>query len=128
MDEGKFLSPFESLCKEGVNCVAYNKYLNIVASGAENGILEMWDYRMRKRAMHKIANNGFEITAIQNDKSGLLYGVGSSNGLVRVYDVRYENHILEVKHQYKSPINTIEFHEGAKKILSGCQRSIKVND
>lgn len=25
LDEGQFLSPFESLCKDGINCVSYNK-------------------------------------------------------------------------------------------------------
>lgn len=40
---------------------------------------------------------------------------------------RYENHILEVKHQYKSPINTVEFHEPSKNILSSSKKALKIN-
>lgn len=62
--------------------------MNVAVSGAEDGILEVWDYRLRKRAMSKIVNNGNDVTALKNDSSGLQYAVGSKNGLVRLYDVR----------------------------------------
>lgn len=47
--------------------------------------------------------------------------------MVRIYDIRYDSHILEVKHHYKSPINTIEFHEPTKNILSSSSKILKIN-
>lgn len=50
----------------------------------------MWDYRQRAKAISKIINNGQDLTYINYDSSGLIMGVGSDKGLVRLYDVRYD--------------------------------------
>ncbi len=55
MDEGKFLKPFESLSTY-VNCLDMVPHLNVVLSGGENGMCEIWDYRMRSRAADLTSN------------------------------------------------------------------------
>jgi ribosome biogenesis protein ENP2 len=46
LDEGVFLSSFSSLCT-GISALAFNKHLNLLITGGNNGIVEYWDYRMR---------------------------------------------------------------------------------
>ena len=124
LDEGKFLSSLQSDSKE-VNAMNYNPYLNVVMTGGMEGIIETWDYRERKKINKVIANNGAEITKLQHDSSGFLFCAGSDNGLVRLYDLRYASHILEVQHHYKLPIKSIQFHEGSKNIISADRKIIK---
>lgn len=89
LDEGQFLKSFESAAKE-INTIQFNQHLNVLASGGNEGITELWDYRSRTKAASKILNNGQDITHIQFDSTGLIMGVGSDKGLVRLYDVRYD--------------------------------------
>lgn len=48
LDEGKFINSFEGLAK-GNNCMDYSKYLNVLFTGGEEGIMGIWDYRTRER-------------------------------------------------------------------------------
>lgn len=57
LEEGKFFSSFTSDSNE-INAIDYNPYLNIVTTGGNEGILETWDYRERKKASKIIANKG----------------------------------------------------------------------
>ena len=41
---------------------------------------------------------------------------------------RYEKHILEIKHHYKLPINTIKFHEKTRMVLTSSKKIIKINN
>ena len=72
--------------------------MNLLINGGNDGITEYWDYRMRKKINSKILNDGEDITEINIDNSGLLMGVGGSNGSVRIYDIRYERPLLSIKH------------------------------
>lgn len=65
---------------------------------------------MREKIKTSKLNNGEEITSIKFDDNGLLFAVGSAKGLVRILDIRQNEFISELKHHYKSPINTIKFH------------------
>lgn len=127
LDDGSFLTPFASLSKE-INALHYNPYLNLVMTGGLEGITEIWDYRIRKQVTSQVLNNGSDITKIAVDSGGLLYGVGSANGLVRLYDVRHEKPVLEIQHHYKMPINQIQFHEKSRNILSSSKKILKINN
>lgn len=109
LDEGQFIAPFQSAAS-AVNVLDFNKHLNLLISGGTDGIVEFFDYRLRKKVNSRILFNGeAEISQIRSDPSGgLLYAVGSSNGEVRLYDARQpENQLLEVRHHYRLPINSI---------------------
>lgn len=49
LEEGKFLNAFETMAK-GNHCIDYSKYLNLLFTGGEEGIMGIWDYRTRTRA------------------------------------------------------------------------------
>ena len=50
-----------------------------------------------KRLGIKVLNKGSEITALRLDpSSGFQYYVGSADGLVRQYDLRYEGEIMSI--------------------------------
>ncbi|KAL4470292.1 hypothetical protein ABPG74_011903 [Tetrahymena malaccensis] len=127
LEEGQFLKSFESAAQE-INTLHFNKQLNFLTSGGNGGILEIWDYRQRAKATSRIVNNGQDITHVNFDSSGLVMGVGSEKGLVRLYDIRYDAPLIEIKHHYKMPINTIKFHEKTRNVLSSNERVIKVNN
>jgi len=57
-------------------------------SAGEEGIAEFWDYRIRKKVLTKIMNNGEDLTKVACDNSGLIMGMGSADGLVRIFDLR----------------------------------------
>ena len=66
-------------------------------AAGDDGICETWDYQNMKRLGIKILNKGSEITSLRLDpSSGFQYYVGSANGLVRQYDLRYEGEIMSI--------------------------------
>lgn len=97
LEEGKFLSPFEGIAR-GNNCLDYNAYLNLLFSGGEEGILGIWDYRSRSKAQEMVLMNE-DITSIKMEDNGMRLALGSQNGLVKVFDIRFLNKpTLEFQH------------------------------
>jgi ribosome biogenesis protein ENP2 len=54
--------------------------------------------------------------------------VGTNNGKVMLYDMRYPLPMLTLTHHYRLPINQIRFHEASRKILTSDRKIIKVYD
>jgi ribosome biogenesis protein ENP2 len=44
LDEGKFYSSLEASIDE-INVLEFNKHLNLLISGGDNGVVDIWDYR-----------------------------------------------------------------------------------
>jgi len=125
LDEGKFLQSMISDSQE-INALDYNPYLNVLMTGGHQGAVETWDYRERSKVNKVIANRGADITSLIHDNSGFLFASGSQDGLVRLYDLRYSSHILEVQHPYKLPIKSVKFHEASKNLISVDKKQIKI--
>ena len=51
-----------------------------------------------------------ELTAVRFDDSGLHCAVGTSNGLVALYDLRSSRPLLVKDHMYGDKITDIKFH------------------
>lgn len=51
-----------------------------------------------------------ELTAVRFDDSGLHCAVGTSNGLVALYDLRSSRPLLVKDHMYGDKISDIKFH------------------
>ena len=128
LDEGKFLNPFVTDIPN-VNKVLYNPSLDLVLVGGENGLVETWDYQNLRRLGTKRLNGGSEVTAMQLDPtSGFQYLIGSQDGMVKMYDLRYDGEVLSMQHRYKKPIKNIKFHNASRKIVSADFNMIKIYD
>lgn len=124
LEEGKFLNPLQS-SSETINTLIYNKHLNLLMSGGSDGLLELWDYRQREKVAGVNFFNPITCLNINND-SPLKYAVGSSIGLVNIFDLRYTKSIIDFQHQYHEPIKSIIFHEQSKNILSADKKTLKI--
>ena len=90
LDEGKFLQSFSTKI-ENVNKLQHNKSLDLLLAAGDKGVVEFWDYQNLKKTGLKVLNDGAEITSLTLDpSSSFLYYVGSADGRVRLYDLRYD--------------------------------------
>lgn len=71
--------------------------------------------------------DGEEITALQRD-GDLSLVVGSSEGQLKMFDLRYPAPYMIKQHPYMVPINEIVFHQKAEKMIVSDEKSIRVYD
>ena len=115
---------------------------NLLAFGTSLGTVEFWDSRSRGRA-GILQSPGYsgpmdgkqEITALEFDRSGLGLAMGSSTGLIHLYDLRSPNPVLKKDQGYGYPIQTLIYLQSSTstrsqisepKILSADKRIIKI--
>ena len=141
LEEGKFMAPIESaspavrvhlpvlpplwmcapcvltlpLCCAQVNVLAQNTHLQLLASGGEDGLVEIWDLRTNKRVgafslpacLPEAGVGGgagdstLQVTALAfaPGGAGMVLAVGSSAGHVALFDIRSTTPILVKEHQ-----------------------------
>jgi hypothetical protein len=51
--------------------------------------------------------------------------LGTSEGKVKTYDLRYPGAVRVLKHPYMMPVHTIEFHTQSEKLVTADQKSIR---
>ncbi|CZR51888.1 nucleolar protein 10 [Phialocephala subalpina] len=103
---------------------------NLLAFGTSVGTVEFWDPRSKSRVGILAGQEG-EITALDFDRSGLSLATGSSEGLVKIFDLRRPVPILSKDQGYGFPIKTLlhmTTSSQEKKILSADKRIIKLWD
>lgn len=103
---------------------------NLLAFGTSIGTVEFWDPRSKSRVGILSGQEG-EITALDFDKSGLSLVTGTSEGLIRIFDLRRPVPILEKDQGYGYPIKSLihmTTSSQEKKILSADKRIIKLWD
>ena len=52
--------------------------------------------------------------------------MGTSEGLVRLYDIRSSKYVTQKRHPYMLPINTIELHN--EKVITADKKQIRISD
>ena len=120
--------------------VAENSH-NLMAFGTSLGTVEYWDSRSRARVGALIAPRDCDgppqITALEFHRSGITTAVGTSTGLIYLYDLRSPTPILKKDHGYGYPIQTLQFltpststraQTPESKILSSDKRILKIWD
>ena len=131
LDLGRFNSPLISESPE-INCIDYCAELNVVAVGGIDGRLELWNMDSRNRVLGMVPTGvsaDEEITSLRFEGNGsLTLAIGTQNGKVLLYDMRYPLPMQTLNHHYRLPIQQIKFHEGSKKILTADKKIIKVFD
>jgi ribosome biogenesis protein ENP2 len=114
---------------------------NLMAFGTSLGTVEYWDSRSRSRvaalATPKEYEGRPEVTALSFHRSGISTAVGTSTGLVYLYDLRSPIPTLKKDQGYGYPIQTVEFLTPSTatraatsdpKILSADKRILKIWD
>ncbi|PBP25660.1 WD repeat protein [Diplocarpon rosae] len=103
---------------------------NLLAFGTSIGTVEFWDPRSKAR-IGILAGQGSEVTALDFSRSGESLAVGTSEGLVQLFDLRKPVPLLRKDQGYGYPIKTLMHMTTSsqeKKILSADKRIIKLWD
>ena len=114
---------------------------NLMAFGTSMGTVEYWDSRSRTRAATLLApqdqDGRPQVTALDFHRSGITTVVGTSNGLIYLYDLRSPIPTLKKDHGYGYPIQTLQFltptassrvQVSEPKVLSADKRILKIWD
>lgn len=103
---------------------------NLLAFGTSIGTVEFWDPRSKAR-VGMLAGQEGEITALDFDPSGLSIATGTSEGLIKVFDLRKPVPLLTKDQGYGYSIQTLTHMTTSsqeKKIMSADKRIIKIWD
>lgn len=111
----------------------------LLAFGTTLGTVEYWDPRVRTRvASLKVPmefGEGCEVTALEFHQSGIRSAVGTSTGLIYLYDLRSPVPTLKKDQGYDYPIQHVQFltsntstrsAHSEPKVLSGDKRILKI--
>lgn len=114
---------------------------NLLAFGTSLGTVEYWDTRARARVATLAVPADFEgrpeVTALDYHRSGISMAVGTSSGLIYLYDLRSTLPTLKKDQGYGYPIHYVQFlTQGIKtrdsitepKIASADRRILKLWD
>ena len=112
---------------------------NLMAFGTSLGTVEYWDPRSRARVATLLLpqeNVGRpEVTALDFHRSGITNAVGTSDGLIYLYDLRSPVPTLKKDHGYGYPVQTLQFLTSSTstraqvsepKMLSADRRILKI--
>ncbi|KAI8322937.1 WD40 repeat-like protein, partial [Martensiomyces pterosporus] len=131
VEQGRFLSPFQTQTSSGINAVRVNPAHQLFGFGTEDGTVEFWDPRARNRIgvieptlpniLQPVSGTrgGFEISALDFRGDGLGTAVGTSSGHVLLYDLRQARPWQIKDQQYGLPIKTLKWIEPTKNTYSG---------
>ncbi|KAL4527757.1 hypothetical protein Ndes2437A_g02896 [Nannochloris sp. 'desiccata'] len=116
LSEGRFLSPLISK-SPAVNVCGIAPAHGLLACAGEDGGLECFDLRQRDSlgwldAAGAAGGRGQSLTACRFDESGMHVAVGTSGGLVALFDLRSQRPLVIKDHMYDSKIVDIKFHSG----------------
>ncbi|KAJ2083953.1 Small ribosomal subunit biogenesis [Coemansia sp. RSA 988] len=150
IDQGRFMTPFKTQSRSGINVLKVNPAHQLFGFGTEDGTVEFWDPRARNcigTLEPTIPNileptegtrSGFEISAMDFRGDGLGVAIGTSSGHVMLYDLRQSRPWQVKDQQYGLPIKTLQWVEGqggahyeggavdGAKIMSADSRIIKL--
>jgi ribosome biogenesis protein ENP2 len=140
LEQGRFLSPLESGAA-GINCIEINPEHNLICVGTTDGKVEAWDPRSRTRAavldcgLQAITPETEQVTSVPAVSSlafrdGLNMAVGTSTGIVLMYDIRADKPMRTKDHMYGMPIKKLAFHTGYNNdfVLSMDSQTLKIWD
>ena len=139
LSEGRFLSPLVSK-SAAVNACGLAPAHGLLACAGEDGGLECFDLRQRDslgwlNAAGAAGGKGQGLTALRFDDSGMHVAVGTSGGLVALFDLRSQRPLVVKDHMYDSKIVDIKFHTGGfggeterQRVISTDRHIIKIWD
>ncbi|KAK9867222.1 hypothetical protein WJX84_009551 [Apatococcus fuscideae] len=134
--DGLFMAPLQSR-SPAVNACGVAPAHGLVGCAGEDGWLECFDLRQRRsvgavNAAAAVDAPGEELRALRFSDNGLHCAVGTSNGLVAVFDLRSSRPTVVKDHMYDAAIVDIKFHTppggSTQQIVSADTHIVKVWD
>lgn len=136
LEAGTFLTSLEMQKLTEINEVVTNPRLPILSCCGDGGIVESWDLRdpspLHSLKVHDAGmGEAAQVTRCAYSSNGMYFAAGTSEGLVRVYDLRSSRPIAERDHMNDYAISSLCFHSrGAESsdllVASADRNSIKV--
>ncbi|KAJ2865668.1 Small ribosomal subunit biogenesis [Coemansia erecta] len=138
VEVGRFMAPMHTGSSGGVNVADVSPAHLLYGFGTEDGAVEFWDPRARNRigvlepyVSGMASQGGYEISALSFRSDGLGVAVGTSTGLVQLYDLRQSRPWQTKDQQYGLPIKRLAWvepttAEAEAKVLSADARVIKL--
>lgn len=136
LERGQFLQPYQSNSNSSINTCTINPEHHLICVGTQEGTIEAWDSRERKRCATldvaiklptHLSQTFPSISAIQF-KNGLQMAVGTKSGHVLIYDIRAKEPLLIKDHLNKLPIHKIHFNPSHNVVYSLDDAMIKIWD
>ncbi|KAJ3150965.1 Nucleolar protein 10 [Geranomyces michiganensis] len=140
LDQGRFLASLQTECT-AVNVVEVNPAHQLFGFGGEDGRVEFWHPRERRRigaldigaavvkSLGSASLDAFpQITALKFADDGLTYAVGTATGQVLTFDLRSASPMVIKDHQYGFPIKSLHMHATTGNVVSADTKIIKVWD
>eukprot|EP00931_Biecheleriopsis_adriatica_P041216 TRINITY_DN23588_c0_g1_i1.p1 TRINITY_DN23588_c0_g1~~TRINITY_DN23588_c0_g1_i1.p1 ORF type:complete len:540 (-),score=149.68 TRINITY_DN23588_c0_g1_i1:117-1736(-) len=138
LEAGTFLTPLQMQRLEEVNEVAANPRLPVLSCCGNGGLVESWDLRDQTRPLQTLqvsdsaeADSSVEVTRCCYSSNGMYFAAGTSEGVVRVYDVRSSRPLTERDHMNDYAITSLCFHSRGTEssdllVASADKKSVKV--
>lgn len=137
LSEGRFMSPLQTR-SQAVNACCVAPAHGLFACAGDDGGLECFDLRQREslgwmNAAAAAGVDGQELTSLRFDDNGLQMAVGTSGGVVAIFDLRSSKPLITKDHMYDSAIVDIKFQtdpfgSGQRHIVSSDRNIIKIWD
>lgn len=125
LEEGRFINEFPTK-QIGVNSITHNPYLDVTMAACDGGVLELFDNRAMKGVGTIQIDETENLTALRLLDNAYEFILGSSEGSIKLFDLRYHKPVTETRHPYMLPINSIEYHTKMKQIVSSDSKSIRI--
>lgn len=134
LEAGTFLPPVPMSRLTEVNEVTANPRLPVLSCAGDGGLLESWDLRDCSRPLQslQVAEGGdVQVTRCAYSSNGMFFAAGTSEGVVRVYDVRSSKPLAERDHMNDQAITSLCFHSRGVEssdllVTSSDKKSVKV--
>lgn len=124
LEQGTFLKPL-STALPSINCVKIAENHDLCVFGGENGQAEFWDHRYRHSIGTLDVVKGAEISAL-SFIDDITVAVGTSSGIVSIWDLRRGAPIVQKDHQYGMPIKSICHDPVQDLVISADTKSVKL--
>eukprot|EP00923_Selenidium_pygospionis_P003762 GHVN01005983.1.p1 GENE.GHVN01005983.1~~GHVN01005983.1.p1 ORF type:complete len:341 (+),score=68.86 GHVN01005983.1:85-1107(+) len=122
LELGAFESPFLAPNTTDVSSLSLSPSLPLLVTGGDSGCVHAWDLRVggggqqRSEPVSEVkvvrdsddSTNGRRVTCTAFSPNGLHLAVGTSAGIVRVFDVRTNMPFAERDHMYDLPVKEIQ--------------------
>ena len=133
LSEGRFMQPWATSQADahrvGHNCLASSPAHRLVTAGGEDGVVRVFDTRVRAEAgsLRLPALPAATCLAYEPRGTGLSFAVGTETGWVHLFDLRSQRPVFSKEHMYGLGVHTVAYRRGADEpvVVSADSKQIK---